>query len=150
MTTLPQAFGKTNNEGVFAVSSNAVYTVSTSTGQAPNIAHQILYGQGEPINWQLTIAPYTVTIDHLLVDTHCLNRPINASISLNDGDYLAEFVEAEIVTSGDTADEAIRWLKETVVNLFEFYDTEREVLGPLPRRQLRVLEKFIGRQLKKA
>ncbi len=59
---------------------------------------------------------------------------------------MAQFTEAEITTSGDTREETIEWLRNTVVSLYELYDRERAALGPLPRRQLDVLETYIGEE----
>jgi predicted RNase H-like HicB family nuclease len=85
-----------------------------------------------------------VIIDSLPGTTHRLVKPITARISYKDDEFLAEFPEAEMVTSGDTSEEAIEWLKDTIVNLYELYDNERAALGPFPRRQLAVLETYIG------
>ena len=65
-------------------------------------------------------------------------------IRLVDGEYLAEWAEAEIITSGETAEEAVQWLKETIVSLYKFYNSNRETLGPLPGRQLSILEAYIA------
>ena len=86
----------------------------------------------------------TFSIDDLPSDTYYLAESIEAKISYIDGEYLAEFAEAEIVTSGETAEEAIQWLKESIVNLYEFYNDNRGALGPLPRRQLNILETYIA------
>ena len=77
---------------------------------------------------------------------YSLIKPIEVEISYDDGEYLAQFTEAEITTSGDTREETIEWLRNTIVSLYELYDKERVVLGPLPRRQLDVLETYIGEE----
>lgn len=84
------------------------------------------------------------SIDDLPSGKHFLTQSIEAKISYIDGEYLAEFAEAEIVTSGETAEEAIQWLKETIVSLYEYYNSNRETLGPLPGRQLNILEAYIA------
>lgn len=86
----------------------------------------------------------TFTIDDLPSDTHYLMQSIEAKISYIDGEYLAEFAGAEIVTSGETAEEAVQWLKESIVSLYKFYNENRGTLGPLPERQLSILEAYIA------
>ena len=86
----------------------------------------------------------TVILDFLPGIADRLVKPITAKISYRDGEFLAEFSEAEMVTSGNTSAEAIEWLRDTIVSLYEHYNNERAALGPLPRRQLAVLEAYIG------
>jgi hypothetical protein len=63
-----------------------------------------------------------------------------------DGEYVVSFQEGEISASGETADEALRWLKEIIVDSFELFSAESAALGPLPTRQLKVLEKYVGKE----
>lgn len=86
----------------------------------------------------------TAIIDSLPGTGYSLVKPIAVEISYDDGEYLAQFTEAEITTSGNTREESIEWLRNTIVSLYELYDRERAALGPLPRRQLDVLETYIG------
>ena len=90
--------------------------------------------------------PRKVIIDSLPGAAYKLIKPITAKISYGDGEFLAEFSEAEMVTSGDTLEEATEWLRDTIVSLYELYNCERAALGPLTRRQLAVLETYIGKE----
>lgn len=90
--------------------------------------------------------PSKVIIDSLPGEAYTLIKPITAKITYGDGEFLAEFSEAEMVTSGDTLKEATEWLRDTIVSLYELYNNERAVLGPLTRRQLAVLETYIGKE----
>lgn len=92
------------------------------------------------------IAEANFVINSLPSPTHVLKKSIKAKIVFKNGEYLASFSEAEIVTSGDTAEEAIQWLKQTIITLFDLYSQERNALGPLPKRQLKVLEMYVGKE----
>lgn len=130
---------------VFSVSSGAVIPEVSSTAAVPD-SHQYIAADVIRVMLWLVGGAHSISIEDLPVDSHYLKRPISADISYSDGEYLVGFAEAEIVTSGETAEEAIRWLKDTVVNLFDLYVAQRAALGPLPRRQLRVLEKYVGKK----
>ena len=86
----------------------------------------------------------TVSIVDLPGGAHELKRPVDAKIRYSDSEYLAEFAEAEIVTSGETAEDAIQWLKETIISLYDFYKNNQSALGPLPKRQLSVLGAYVA------
>lgn len=114
--------------------------------EANNILGSMLANQES--NWLISgvATKWNLKIDILGNEDYVLKRPIPIIISEKDDEYVAEFPEAEIVTSGETADEALRWLKGTIVDTFELFRTERNILGPLPRKQLRVLEGYLGKK----
>ena len=63
---------------------------------------------------------------------------------------IATFPEAEISTSGDTAAEALAWLNRTIVDTYEQFTAQRGRLGPLPKRQLKTLEKYVAKKQTRA
>ena len=113
----------------------------TSTDSGPEETESLTSAH-ELIFVDLTVA----VIDSLPGTGYGLVKPIAVEISYDDGEYLAQFTEAEITTSGDSPEETIEWLRSTIVSLYELYDRERATLGPLPRRQLDVLEAYIGEE----
>jgi hypothetical protein len=60
-----------------------------------------------------------------------------------DDEYIVTFTEAELSRSGETIDEAIDWLRSSVVTLYDSLKARAPRLGPLPDRQLRVLETYL-------
>ncbi len=123
----------------FSIADGSAVPVIASTSGALNMGRFIRSLPAEGL-----FAYDTFSIDDLLSDTHYLMQSVEAKISYIDGEYLAEFAGAEIVTSGETAEEAIQWLKESIVSLYEFYNDNRGTLGPLPERQLSILEAYIA------
>jgi predicted RNase H-like HicB family nuclease len=77
---------------------------------------------------------------------YSLVQPIAITLQESDGEYVASFPEAEIITSGDTPTEAVKWLKESIVSTFDLLRAKRGVLGPLPKRQLQALEKYVAKK----
>ena len=122
------------------------------TGLPPDFVTILTSGQSEEAEYIarahniFVVDSGKVVIDTLPSSTLHLSKPITAKISFSDGEYVAEFAEAEIVTSGETRKEAIEWLRDTIVSLYEYYNNERAALGPLPRRQLTVMETYIGKE----
>ena len=61
-------------------------------------------------------------------------------------EYVCRFVEASVGTTGDTAQEAIRNMKDRLVSKFNVLDRmPSEKLGDGPRRQLAVLRSVMAR-----
>ena len=73
-----------------------------------------------------------------------LAMPIPISVKKVDGEYIAIFLKMEIARSGDTEEDAIAWLQSSIVTLYEYLKgLPAEQLGPLPTRQLGVLEEYL-------
>jgi hypothetical protein len=89
---------------------------------------------------------WDLEIDILGNNAYTLKKPIPIIISMDGDDYIAQFTEAEIVTSCETAAEALRWLKATIIDTFEQFKSEEKILGPLPRKQLKVLEAYLAKK----
>ncbi len=96
-----------------------------------------------------TNSEFILPIDRLPANNYVLKKPIEVIITYDfDGDfeYIANFPEAEIATSGDTLKEALTWLTSTIVDTYELFTAQRRFLGPLPRRQLKALEKYVAKK----
>jgi predicted RNase H-like HicB family nuclease len=82
-------------------------------------------------------------------DEYQVLRPIPVSIELSPekNGYLAGFFDANIHTQGDTQQEAFDNLRSLILDFFDDLTNEPpENLGKEPKRQLAVLQEFIGRQ----
>jgi hypothetical protein len=75
-----------------------------------------------------------------------LKRPITISVVYDgEADWVATFDEAGISRSGETISAATDWLKSSLVELYELFSGENQ-LGPLPKKQLQVLEQYFGKK----
>ena len=126
---------------VFLFAGNRPEYVTTSTASRSEEMEDITLAHKVFLTY-----PSKVIIDSLPGAAYRLVKPITVKISYGDAEFLAEFSEAEMVTSGDTLKEATEWLRDTIVSLYELYNNERAALGPLTRRQLAVLETYIGKK----
>jgi hypothetical protein len=58
--------------------------------------------------------------------------------------YIASFIEANIHSSGETEWEAIDNLKALIIDAYQMLqDIEQSALGPMPSKQLAILQSFI-------
>jgi len=90
-----------------------------------------------------TDQPIPISITNLDHEAYSLAQSVVIGLQESDGEYVASFPEAEMVTSGDTPKEAVEWLKSSIISTFELLSANRAVLGPLPKRQLQALERYI-------
>ena len=80
-----------------------------------------------------------------------LRRPPLVIVQHGDEGFTASFFDANIHASGDTEEEAFRNLKSLLLDVFDSLRAESpENLGPEPKRQLAVLEEFIGKKTRRA
>lgn len=87
-----------------------------------------------------------VEIPPFTLGNYCTTKPINIGIQcLSDDEYIAAFEKAGISFSAKTVTEAIHELKIEIIEVYEFYKSE-SCLGSWPRRQLAVLEEYIGKK----
>lgn len=79
-------------------------------------------------------------------EVYRLVKPARLTItqSAEDG-YVIMFPEADISVAGETADEALLWMKSSIVTVFETLVSE-SALGPLPALQLAALESHLGKK----
>ena len=89
---------------------------------------------------------YIISIDDLHSNEYVLKHPIEITISDHGDEILAEFTEAGISVSEDTAVDALQWLKDSIIDSYVTFNNQRDRLGPIPKRQLQVLEKYIGKE----
>jgi hypothetical protein len=86
---------------------------------------------------------HVIHMNDLESNRYYLKEPIEVTISDLGNEVLAEFLEAEISVSEDTASDALSWLKDRIVGSYIRFKSQRDKLGPLPMRQLQVLERYI-------
>lgn len=92
------------------------------------------------------IQPENVLIRQLDENLHVL-RPIPVKIRRTDGSFIASFNAANAHASGDTWSEALNNLEYWLIDLFNNLITHKpEKLGPAPKRQLAVLQSYLGMQ----
>lgn len=85
-----------------------------------------------------------IGISDLGSDKYYLRSPIFITLRQEEDDeYIVSFGEAEISRSGETAKEALDWLKSSLVELYELFKKQHSQLGLLPQKQLRTLEKYL-------
>jgi hypothetical protein len=78
-----------------------------------------------------------------------LRMPIQITITETQDEVIAEFPEAEIAVSEDTIPLALAWMKRRIIGSYIRFKASRDKLGPVPTRQLHVLEKYIVEQIAK-
>jgi predicted RNase H-like HicB family nuclease len=127
--------------GIVPTSNDVTTTVVTSVLVVGGV------NDGERAPQYVTTEPVTA-LPILALDRskYGLKRPITLFIHCEDDQYIACFPEAEIVTSGETADEALNWMRGAIADTFELLNANRRALGPLPKRQLRALEKYVAKK----
>jgi hypothetical protein len=86
---------------------------------------------------------YELVIEDLGSSEINLKTPITVTLIDLGAEVIAEFREAEISVSEDTASDALQWLKESIADTYITFKKQRHRLGPLPMRQLRVLEEYL-------
>jgi hypothetical protein len=76
---------------------------------------------------------------------YLVRRPITVTLKEeDDNEYIACFEEARLSRSGETPQEAIDWLKSSIVTLYDaLKKKDPKKLGPLPTRQLKVLGDYL-------
>jgi type I restriction enzyme, S subunit len=75
-----------------------------------------------------------------------VRHPIPVSVQKIDRTFVASFVAANLHASGDTVEEAVSNLKYLLVDSFDLLLTHRpDELGPGPKRQLSVLQSYMGK-----
>lgn len=78
-----------------------------------------------------------------------LLKPIQIIITETEGEVVAEFPEAEIAVSENNIPRAVAWLKRRIVGSYVRFRAHHDKLGPIPTRQLQVLEKYVAEQTAK-
>jgi hypothetical protein len=89
---------------------------------------------------------YIIPINNVDDDEFFVKFPIDVVLTDVGGEYIADFPEAQISVSEDSAAKALSWLKARIVGSYRRFEGQKERLGPVPMHQLRVLEKYIGKK----
>lgn len=85
-----------------------------------------------------------VPIQTLAPEPYKLLQPLTVVVTEADDEYEAAFFDAGIFASGDTEEDAVSNLKETMIDTFDrLSELNESQLGPGPTRQKQVLEFYI-------
>jgi len=126
-----------------AVVRNSPFCDATAGFQKQYIANTItnmVYLDGDGLGQP---PPENVLIRKLDSPSVTIVNAIPAQIEIEDGVFVASFVEANINASGETEDEAIKMLKDMIAWTYQFLCQKESVLGQQPQRQLAVLRRFV-------
>lgn len=127
-------------------------TLSSSTAMPPSILSCIDNFSNPVVLTYTTGSPYNATTSPgakiFLLDLdgkYGLRNPIIVILKEErENEYIACFEEAALSRSGETAQEAIDWLKSSIVTLYNVLrKKDPKKLGPLPARQLKVLGDYL-------
>ena len=125
----------------------AMFFVAGEPGIASKVSSDALLPRvhtSDPYGKFVTLsAPTILYLTDLDSASYFLKKPALITLKELDGEYILSFPAAEILTSGDTADEALRWMKDSIITVYETLKLE-DSLGPLPKRQLKALESYVG------
>ena len=89
-------------------------------------------------------ACWTVPLQTLASAGFELAKPISVVLRRDDDDYIASFQEAAISATGDVEEEALFNLADLIIEAYVTLTSyDRSQLGPLPARQLAVLQEFV-------
>ena len=91
-------------------------------------------------------APITVPVATLAPEPYDIMEPFQAVVRTSEDEYIASFFDANLSSSGSTPEQAVENLKDVIVTVFESFSAHEETrLGPGPKKQLRVLKRFLRR-----
>lgn len=86
----------------------------------------------------------TVTLPPFKKGRYFVDKSITSSIEIiSKKEIIATFEEAGITISAASIPEALHMMKIEIIELYEIYKSHPR-LGPEPKRQLAILEKYIG------
>jgi len=92
-------------------------------------------------------APLIVPIESFSPEPYEILKPFHVVVKFYDGQYIASFFDANLGASGDTQEEAVLNLKDTLIGAFDMLnEIEEDKLGPGPRHQKSVLKEFLARR----
>ncbi len=94
---------------------------------------------------QSVIAP----VETFEPDPYELTRPIKVLVLPDDGSWVATLIDANINASGETVQEAVANLKETMIDLYVVLEKRKAELGKQPARQLAFLQTVMRRKGKR-
>lgn len=96
---------------------------------------------------QRSAAPLIVPITTFAPEPYKARKNIMAVIESDVEGFTAGFFDANIYASGDTEEEALRNLKDLMLDIFDSLSAKSsKQLGPHPKRQLAVLREFIAKR----
>ncbi len=91
-------------------------------------------------------SPSIGVINWLPEPEYSLSNPIVVSVRMDSGEFIASFDDASIAASGETKRLALENLSSMLLSLFDMLKSrDIEKLGPLPLRQLSILDQLISK-----
>jgi hypothetical protein len=92
-------------------------------------------------------SPFTLVITTLHSSEYELRRDVPVLIEqVEEEEFVASFVDADVYTSGETMSAAIENLRAALISTLRTWSSvDTAKLGPLPRRQLATLERLLRR-----
>jgi predicted RNase H-like HicB family nuclease len=79
-------------------------------------------------------------------DPYELDRSIKVLVIPDDGSWVATLIDTNINASGETVQEAVANLKETMIDLYEMLNERKDELGRHPARQFAFLKTVMHRK----
>jgi len=139
VTTVRPQFAFVLNERGFSIS--RAYRVDSDRPGRALVSTSIRRGY---IPLSTPAGAITLVVNSLDSDQYDLARPILLTVRKEDEqEFVVSFAEAEISRSGKSAEAAAAWLKSSIVELYELFKQRHNQLGPLPKRQLKVLGQYL-------
>jgi len=131
----------------FIANSYGATEIVAASNSAPTTIFSTNYSMSGAITPTVTIGNTSkvwMSISNFENDRFFLKAPIVVEVHQDDdGEFIVTLADAELSRSGGTLAEAISWLESSMVELYELFKGEDQ-LGPLPQRQFRALEQYIG------
>lgn len=84
-----------------------------------------------------------IPIQSLSPNQYEIIKPILAVVREDEGAFVATFFDANINSSGETQNEAVEMLKDSIASSFRVFQEQEAVLGDIPKRQFAVLQQFV-------
>lgn len=85
-----------------------------------------------------------IPIDSFAPEPYNILKTILVTVHPDEGEFDAGWFDANIHSSGDNEEEAVRNLKGQIIDLFDSFSVlPYDKLGPEPKRQLLVMKQFI-------
>jgi hypothetical protein len=95
------------------------------------------------VNKELAERPFFLPVSTLSPRPAEILKPLCATVTREDGCFVASFCEANINASGSSRSEAMEMLKDAIVSAYYVLSDLEGELGEEPMRQLSVLREFI-------
>lgn len=150
-----QAFSQTHFDEVLSIAARAAEAIvrhgaplapgrSRVPAKAENLEKRIISLEQRFTQLERRRPNLLVPINTFVPEPYELTAPFFVAVEIEDDQFTATFFDANVSASGDTEEEAIGNLKSLILDTFDSLSAEdKTMLGPEPRRQLAILERFL-------